>query len=996
MLQYHSHYDSSVLDGASKITEAIKRAKELGYTALGITDHGTGQGLFRFYKECIKEEIKPVLGCELYTGEIGEAGNSHLIAIAASNEGLENLFALITKANMENFYRKPRATKNMLKQYSKGIIFTSACLGGDMASFFFAGDILGAKEYYEEMMSITEGRFYLEIQPNDMKEQIAYNKWLYNNFKDVAKFTVNSDMHYVRKEDSYTHDTLLAMQVKKKKEDTSRFKFQGEDYYMMYTKEILCKLNYLPEEFVIKAIYNTNEIEELCNVELQSGALHLPKVENERQRLAEACNLGFKKRLEEGAFKGIENSAVIDRIKYELQVICDKGYASYFIIVKDFLDYAKDNNIYVGPGRGSVCGSMVAFVLGIHEIEPIKNALLFERFINPDRNSPPDVDSDFCYEDRNKVIEYIEAKYGKDHTAKILAEGTFTLKKALRDTMRCYGYAEAYISSVSKTIPDTATTFEEALMQSPDFSLKLGQIKEEAVNDMMKIEGMISHNSTHAAGIVITPDVVWKYVPCSRDSEDHTSMVTQWSKKTLEEAGVFKFDCLGLKLLTIFKKTLQSIKENKGIEITRNMLNKIDLTDPKIYEVLCSGNMYGIFQFEGSSAAAVVSKVKPQNFEDIVASESICRPGVKEAEMYIHNKNNDWKKPSYWDKVKHILESTYGAIVYQEQTMLLLRDIGGFTLGEADSLRKVKSLEPYRERFIAFAISNKGFTEDEANGLFDRFSLAYSFNKSHAAAYGLNTAICAYLKAYYPAEFMASVLSLELTKSEPEVQSIIMECRNEGITITPPNINKSTLDFIANDNAILMPLSSIAGVGDAVVESIIANRPFTSLADFLAKVPKKKCNKAKVINLIKGGAFSTINKNRSALLELYYAGVKIDDPVPFWCDEAQMMYEKEVYGFYLMKHPLDGYVNVNINDTQNGIKLPINAIIGEIRYNKDRNGNMMAFAKCENKICTFDIVVFSSIFAKKNVQGMLREGNIVKLIGKVDGGKLLLEHIEAL
>lgn len=994
MLQYHSHYDSSVLDGASRIEDAIKRAKELGYTALGITDHGTGQGLFRFYKQCKEAGIKPVLGCELYMGEKDEQRSYHLIALAQNNKGLENLFTLITKANMENFYRKPRVTMEMLKQHSAGLTFTSACLGSKMASYFFDNDVKGAIKHYEEMCDITNYEYYLEIQPNEMPEQVRYNKWLYENFKDRALFTVNSDMHYVRKEDSTTHDTLLAMQVKKKKSDTDRFKFQGTDYYMMSTEELLCKLGYLPEDLVRGAIKRTSYIADACNVEIDTTSNHLPKVENEKVRLAELCNAGFKRRMEEGHYEGMEIQKVIERIQYELKVITEKGYASYFLIVSDYIKFATNNCVYIGAGRGSVGGSEVAFILGIQEVEPIKHGLLFERFLNPDRQSPPDIDSDFCYEDREKVIEYIREKYGKDNTAHIIAEGRFTLKKALRDVMRSYEYSEQYIAQVSKTIPDTAVTFEDAF-KTPEFVEKIANIKEEALADMLKIEGMVSHNSKHAAGILITPQEVWKYVPCSRDSDNPEMMMSQWDKKTVEAAGIYKFDILGLKLLTIFKKTLHKIGKD------RDWLNAIDLKDPNIYKILCSNNMHGIFQMEGSSAKAVINEVQPKCFEDVVACEAICRPGVKEAQLYISSKkifaeNNTFPIPEYWHKVKHILESTYGALVYQEQTMLLFKDIGGFTLGEADSLRKVKSLEPYRDRFVNNAVIVHGFTTEEANSLFDRFDLGYSFNKSHAVAYALNTVQCAYLKHYYPAEFMAAVLTLELTKGEPEVKSVLQECRGLGISIMPPNINKSSSDFIAEGKLILMPMTSIAGIGDNVIKAIEEHRPYTNLEDFLAKVQKKQCNKSKVINLIKGGAFDSLNKNRSVLLESYYKAIKVNEEVPFWCDEAQMMYEKEVYGYYLMKHPLDGTTNININDHQNGANIPINAIITKVRYNKDRNGNMMAFATAENKSCTFDVIAFAGVFARKNVQALLKEGMIVKMTGKVDGGKLLLNEIQVI
>lgn len=993
MIHLHVHSDGSILDGSCGIDRLLDEVERQGEKAVAVTDHGSCIKLYEFYKKSKERNIKPILGCEFYCGEEEDKNKFHLVLLAKNNIGLKNIFNLLYKS-YSNFYSKPRITYKMLEEHREGLICLSACLGGEVAKNFKSGNYEQTMNTIKYFKLLFGDDYYLEIQSNKIPFQKEYNMFIQKICENGSvKPVVTTDAHYVRKEDSESHDTMLCLKIGKKKADKERFRFLGEDFYLKTDKTLMEELYYLDHMFVDYCISNTHEIADKCNVTIEHRDL-LPKmkgIDNERVELAKQCNEGFKLRKEQGAFNGMDLSVVVERIKYELNNIIDKGYAGYFLIVKDFIDFCKANDIPTGIGRGSVGGSEVAFILGISEVEPIKYNLLYERFLNPTRNSPPDIDTDICYEKRHLVIEYIKNKYGEDNVSHIIAEGKMTTKAVIRKVLSAYGYEMKAVNSMCKLVDDKCANLDEALKNEV---LKASLQNKRELDDMIKLEGLISHASKHAAGVLITPEPVYNLFPVRVDKDENVA-ICEWHKKHIESLGAYKFDLLGLKQLTIYDKTIKQIKKNYNIDISLQDLYKIDLEDKNIYKILNGGCLNTIFQFAGDSAGAIINQMKPSCFEDIMVAESICRPGVKDAQLYLAHKKiydeiREFPKPSYWGFVKDILEPTYGAIVYQEQTMLLFNKLGDFTLGEADSLRKVKSLEPYRERFVNGCV-NKGMTLVQANELFDRFDLGYSFNKSHACAYAMNSAICCYLLAYYPKEFLASTMTLELTKSEPNIKTFINECKKFDITVLPPDINKSEDEFIAEKEGIKFPLNVVKLVGTSAYANILQNKPYKSFDDFLSKVTKKIVKKNIVINLIKSGCFDIFEPNRSKLLEKYYIIRGIKDNVFYWCSDVQIQYEIETLGYSINKHPLDGYLNKDISDFDNDTEIAIIGLLKEFRTHIDKNNKTMAFIKFENKLCEFEGVLFSYNYDK--VSRFLYKGAKLGIKGKKQNNSVLINNL---
>lgn len=998
----HIHTDGSLLDGAISIDRYIKKAKELNMKAISITDHGSMTKVFEFYKKCNANNIKPILGCEFYLGEKDSKSTFHLVLMAKNNVGLVNLFKL-SKLAYDNFYSKPRITWDNLVNHSDGVICSTACLGGELARNYDT-QVEYTKDLLERLIGLFKEDLYLEVQPNSIPRQIEFNNYI----KDLCsegrfKPVLGIDAHFVNIDEYESHDTMMCMQYKNKKNDTSRRKFPVKDAYILSVDEIISKLYYLGIDFIKQLLDNTNEIADKCDVTIETGRQLLPyiepkegEVEDVKKRLGIACNEGLIKRHSEGHYNGMSLDTVIERIRYELDVICNKGYAGYFLIVKDYMDKGREMGIPFGVGRGSVGGSEIAFILGISEIEPIKYGLLFERFLNPTRDTQPDVDTDIDYELRDKLITYIKDKYGAENVCQINTEGKMTVKSVVRKVLSVYGYETSVINSITKVIPDNCDSLDEVLSY-PEFSFK--SIGEQELKDMKMLENLMSHEGKHAAGIVISPVPVDTIVPIRIDRETGM-MVSQWHKKIIEEIGAYKFDLLGLKQITIFRKTLDYIKRNHGVEITMNELYHIDYNDPGIYEVLNSGNTKYVFQLDGDSASQVISKMKPNCFDDIMVAESICRPGVKEANDYLENKKQFrelgyFDKPDYYDFIKEVVDETYGCIVYQEQTMKLFHMSGNFTLGEADSLRKVKSLEPYKERFVTGWVA-KGMTDIQATALFYRFSLEYSFNKSHACAYAIVSVICAWLKHYYPNEYISCAMTIELLASKPDINSGIKECIKNDVKILLPDINKANNDFNPSKDGIMFPITSIPFVGDTAYEEIINNRSYLSFYDFIDRVPKSKVNKRIVENLIKGGAFDCFNKNRSQMLSDFYSRRKLKAPqIPYWCDEVLMKYEKDIYGFNLTKHPLDGFTNKDISDFSDGTEIMMCCVVNEFREIKDKNGNKMCFLKLENKICSFDGVIFSYAYSD-NLKPLLQIGSQIVIKGTKDNNNIKIRTIQQL
>lgn len=1007
IVNLHVHSSGSSLDGACSIPKLVKRAVELNMTALGISDHGNMVKVPEFQKECIKNNIKPIIGCEFYMGEEDTQDVFHILLIAKNNIGLKNLYKLNTLAYTKNFYKKPRIKMDWLQQYSEGLICTTACIGSEFGKLFTSsGNVEEIKHIVLTFKALFGNDFYLEIQPNGVPKQREYNELLIRLAHECNIYLVaTTDVHYVHKEDYESHDTLLCMQTGKKKQDTDRWKFTCNDFYLKSAEEMrdqLYQMGHNPYD-VSDAVSNTHVIADKCSALVEFGQdlmPHLPGVVDEALTLAQHCNLGFVKRQSEGAFDNIGQKELVNRVRYELQIIKDKNLSGYFLIVEDYINEAKRRNIFVGDGRGSCAGSEVAFILGITNVEPIKYGLLFERFMNPTRVTTADIDSDFCYERRDEMVDYMKEKYGSDNIAQIIAEGSLTCGAVVRKVLSAYDYEQKVINNICSKIPKSLhMTLQKALDVSPEFTWAMNG-KTQELKDMFVLEGLMSHASKHAAGLAVASEPISNYVPCMSTAEDRTALITQWHKKTLEELGLWKFDFLALKTLTIIRHTLENIKTNRGIDVD---LSKIDYENPVIYELLNSGHLSAVFQFSEPSGKQAIFNAKPTCFEDVIACESICRPGVRDAELYIANKkfyreSGTYPLPTYWEHVKDILGSTYGAIVYQEQTMLIVNKLAEWSLGKGDSMRKSKDLEELREEFVRDCLTVGLINEQQSNEVFDRFSMEYSFCKGHAVAYAMCSAKTAYLSALYPVEFMAAVMSMDIVGGDgSSIPSYVQECNIREVKILPPNINKSGINFICDGDSILYPLTGIANIGEKAVASIIEHRPFNTslpLSDLLDRVPKKNVNKRCVINLIKSGAFDLIpNVNRSLLINNYLERIKEQPNQMTWCPELQMQYELDTLGFTLSRHPLDGHVCKNFNLLEDGECSTI-GIVREVKVIRDKNDKEMAFVKIENKSANIELIVFSYIYA--TAKTILLNNMRVAVSGRKEGSKIIVSKVEVL
>lgn len=986
-IHLHLHTSGSVLDGAINIDLLFNYIKLQGNNSVAITDHGNMIKTYEFYTKAKNNGINPILGCEFYISDGNN--NFHLILLAKNKIGFDNLLMLRYKSNF-NFYYKPRITFEDLVLHKEGLICLSACVGNEIHHYYKLNKINEAKSICQKYLDLFGEDYYLEIQSNRLEVQKPYNLFIQSVSKELnIETVVTCDAHYLKKEHYSSHDTLLCISTKAKKNEQKRFRFTSNDFYVQDSNDIYDRLSYLDKEFLDNCITNTHKVAEKCNVDLETKEVFAPKFncENEKLLLAKKCNIGYKKRLKEGAFENLELKEVVKRISYELDVICSRGYAGYFLIVQDFIEFCISNNIYFGVGRGSVCGSEIAFILGITEVEPMTNGLLFERFLNPTRNSFPDIDLDFCYFRRSEVIEYLINKYGKENVCHIMAEGTFSLKAVVRRVLSAYSYDQKITSKISKIL-DNFNSTKDALKDN-EFSSRITEgIKEDIVN----IEGLMSHVSKHAAGLVISPNEVYKHLPVSLD-RDSGMLVSEWHKKTIEKINLIKFDILGLKHLTIFDLALKYINEN-GTILTRNDVNNINYEDKKVFEMLQNSKcLLGVFQFAGKTAGQIVTKMKVNCFEDVMVANSICRTGVKDDELYLENKESYLKtgtfnKPSYWKYVEDILSPTYGAIVYQEQTMLIMNKITGgkWDLGKCDSMRKVQDLEEFREGFLNCSI----IPREEANKIFDRFNLEYSFNKAHACGYGKISYQSAWFLAYHSKEYISACMTLELTQEEPNIQGFIKLANSFDINVLSPNINSSTNEFLPVEEGILMPLTSISNVGDKAVKTIMSKRPFLSFDDFLEKVPKKQVNKRAIINLIKAGTFDCFNENRTIVLTNFLNSIKETSNLLFWSDETQMLYEREVFGFSLEKHPLDNHINIDFHSLKNG-EVSINCIVNTLTPHVDKNGNLMCFVTLENKKCIVNATCFSETY--KTYYSLITPFVPILVTGKKDGDSFIIHKV---
>ncbi|HQA66223.1 MAG TPA: DNA polymerase III subunit alpha [Bacillota bacterium] len=956
----HVHTEYSLLDGAGRVEKLVARAKELGMESIAVTDHGVMYGVMEFYKQAKKYGIKPLIGCEVYVAARTmcdrdpklDGSQYHLVLLAKNEEGYNNLIKLVSLGFTEGFYYKPRVDMEVLRKYSKGLIALSACLAGAIPGHIIDGNYEAAKRAalsYNEIFG--QGNFYLELQDHGIKEQSLVNQEVVRMSRETGiPLIATNDVHYVDKEDAAAQDILLCIQTGKTILEEDRLKFQGQEFYLKSSEEMYELFKYVPD-----ALENTAKIAEMCSLEFNFGQVHLPAFDvpegyTSDTYIRKLCYDGLAKRYAE------LTDELKERAEYELSVITRMGYSDYYLIVWDYVKFARDNGIMVGPGRGSGAGSLVAYCLGITNIDPIKYNLIFERFLNPERISMPDFDVDFCYERRQEVIDYVVSKYGKDRVAQIITFGTMAARAAIRDVGRALNIPYAQVDMIAKKIPfEIGMTIEKALGSNPE--LKGLYSEDETARqliDMSKaVEGMPRHSSTHAAGVVISRKAVTEYVPLQMNEDVIT---TQFTMGTLEELGLLKMDFLGLRTLTVIRDTLELIKA-KGMEAPD--MDSMDYDDPNVYKMISQGETYGIFQLESGGMTQCFKELKPNCLEDIIAGISLYRPGaMDQIPKYIRNKHNPDKIRYMHPALEHILDVTYGCIVYQEQVMQIVRDLGGYSMGRSDLVRramgkkKADVMAKERENFINGIVDEagnlvvkgcvrNGIPADTAADIFDEVAkfAGYGFNKSHAAAYAIIAYQTAWLKYYYPVEFSAALITSVMGNSK-KVAEYIQHCKSKGIEVLPPDVNESSVSFTVKENKIRFGLAAVKNVGINAVLSIIKARQekgrFDGLYDFLQKMDYSIINKRTVESLIKCGAFDSFGVYRSRMLAVYeklmesIQGQKknnvegqislfdtIDDSeniigniypdINEYPKKNMLSMEKEMLGLYISGHPLEEY-----------------------------------------------------------------------------------------
>lgn len=1062
----HVHTEYSLLDGSNKINEYVSRVKELGMKSAAITDHGVMFGCIDFYKAAKAAGIKPILGCEVYVApgsrfdkEKGKEEDRyyHLVLLAETQEGYQNLIKIVSYGFVDGFYYKPRVDMELLEQYHEGIIALSACLAGEVARNLARGFYEEGKEAalrYEKIFG--KGNFFLELQDHGIPEQRQVNHELIRMSRETGiELVATNDVHYTYSSDAEAHDILLCVQTGKSLKDENRMRYEGGQYYVKSEEEMRRLFPYAPE-----AIENTGKIAERCNVEIEFGVTKLPKFDvpdgyTAWEYLNKLCFEGLDKRYTDN------KEELKKRLNYELGVIKDMGYVDYFLIVWDFIRYAREHGIMVGPGRGSAAGSLVSYTLGITKLDPIKYDLLFERFLNPERVSMPDIDVDFCFERRQEVIDYVVEKYGKDQVVQIVTFGTMAARGVIKDVGRVMDVPYVQCDTIAKMIPQELNiTIDKAMKANPE--LKKIYETDETVRKLIdmsrRLEGLPRHTSMHAAGVVISQKPVMEYVPLSRGSDG--SLVTQFTMTTLEELGLLKMDFLGLRTLTVIQNAEKLVRRDKGIELD---MDKIDYEDKKVYGMLGSGKTEGVFQLESTGMKNFMKELKPGNLEDIIAGLSLYRPGPMDfIPQYIKGKNNPDEIHYDCPELEPILKATYGCIVYQEQVMQIVRSLGGYTLGRSDLVRRAMSkkkasvMEKERQNFVygneeegVPGCIHRGISEKTANKIYDDMIdfAKYAFNKSHAAAYAVVSYQTAFLKYYYPVEYMAALMT-SVIHNPSKVAEYILSSRKMQIEILPPDINFGESEFSADHGAIRYGLSAIKSLGAPMIRAIVEERnengKYQSLRDFIERMSGRELNKRAIENLIKAGALDQVAGNRRQKLMVYAEIVdavnqekknamtgqmslfdlisdeekeayEIQMPkVEEYSKEELLSFEKEVLGVYISGHPLEEYeerwrknITARTVDFQIDEELGTSkagdgeiAVIGGIITNKTvkytRNNKVMAFLTIEDLVGTVEVVVFPNDY-EKNVQKM-EEDSKVFIRGKVQGdadkaSKLICEKI---
>ncbi|TDX58950.1 DNA polymerase III subunit alpha [Orenia marismortui] len=1043
----HLHTEYSLLDGAIRIKDLVKQAKEYNMPAVAITDHGVMYGAVDFYRQAKAAGIKPIIGCEVYVAnnhlkkDKNNKGLAHLVLLAENNQGYQNLLKLVSTSYTQGFYYKPRVDKSLLREYSEGIICLSSCLAGELASLLKNNQKERAREVALQYQRIFgEDNFFLELQDHGLADQHLANKGLVELSEELEiPLVATNDAHYLTQEDAKVHDVLLCIQTGKDIDDKNRMKFPNDQFYLKSYQEMKEIFKDYPE-----AITNTIKIADRCNVELDFDNILLPHYDVPNGESLESY-------LRKLAYEGLEDKydeltpEIEERLEYELGIINQMGYPAYFLIVRDFIKYAKDNDIIVGPGRGSAASSIVSYLLDITEIDPLEYNLLFERFLNPARVSMPDIDIDFCYERRDEVIDYVVRKYGQDKVAQIITFGTMAAKGAIRDVGRVLGIAYDKVDKVAKAIPNSlGISLDQALKESKDLKNLYHsdyQVKE-IIDYSRQIEGLPRHASTHAAGVIITKEEITNYTPLYMSKGEIT---TQYPMGDLESLGLLKMDFLGLRTLTVINKTLDLLKETQGIELK---LAEIPFDDEKVFELLSSGASLGVFQLESDGMRRLIQKLKPEEIEDIIALLALYRPGPLGSGMvddFIARRHGEEEIEYPHEDLKDILKATYGVILYQEQVMQIAQKIAGYSLGEADILRramgkkKPEVMKKHRDIFIngndeVIGVVNNGYSQELGEELFEliEYFSGYGFNKAHSTAYAYVSYQTAYLKAHYPVEFMAALMTSLIGNSD-KVAAYIAESERIGVEILAPDINYSKVGFTVEDANIRFGLEAIKNVGKKAIEAIIESRAegkFEGLKDFCERVNLSKVNQRVVESLIKAGAFDSLGFYRSQLLRILEkvfeqaqkvqkqksngqtSFLDIFNEDEFIVDQIEMpdieefefrrllSLEKEMLGFYLSGHPLQDYLamlkdkrtNSSQNLKVNQEKVVVGGLIVDNREILTKNHNKMAFLNLEDEVGEIEVIVFPNVYQK--YQEYILEEEVVLIRGKVNQeGKLIAAQI---
>lgn len=1032
----HVHSEYSLLDGSARIKDLISKAIEYGMPAIALTDHGVMYGIIEFYKTAVKSGIKPIIGCEIYQApnsrwdkqlekENREEVSNHLTLLVENKTGYKNLMKLVSLGFIEGFYYKPRVDSELLAQYKDGIIALSGCISGKIPRYIQNGKISEARKAIEEYIDIFgRDNFLLELQDSGIPEQKNINKILFDLSKEFKIPAVcTNDVHYLNKQDSKSHDVLLCIQTGTTINEAKRLKFPTSEYYFKDYNQMIELFKDFPG-----SVENTIEIAERCNLELALNLSLIPPFEvpetfTPDEYLASLCCEGSKVRY-------VEITPEIEtRINKELEVIKKMGFAEYFLIVWDLIKFAKNNDIRVGPGRGSAAGSIVSYLLNITDIEPLKYGLLFERFLNEERNNMPDIDIDFCYEKRDRVIKYVSQKYGENRVAQLITFGTMAARQAIRDAGRVLEVTYSEVDRIAKLIPmELNVTINNSMNLVPELKeiYNTNEKIREVIDTAISLEGIVRQDSIHAAGIVISAEDLYHYTPIQREGD--TDIVTQYKMEDIQEIGLLKMDLLGLKTLSLIDKTLFLIKKTKDIDLN---IDIVGLDDKKTFEMLSTGDCLGVFQLESSGMRELVVNLKPTQFEDLVALLALYRPGPLQSGMvndFVEAKNKQKKIKYFHPSLQPILESTYGIILYQEQIMLIASKLAGFTMSEADILRdaigkkKKKILGSQKKKFIEGTKKVGIIDEETAEKLFELVNhfAEYGFNKSHSTAYAMISYQTAYLKTNYPVEFMAALLSIRMGSQE-KVAQYVNETRRLGIKVLPPDINESFSDFTIVENSVRFGLSAIKNVGSNVIELIVKERKengrFSSFLNFCSRVSSNVLNKKTIESLIKSGTFDSLKQPRKYLLENFENIIEEINKVKkskesgqfslfeeenssrnqefehFYEEYSQkelLNFEKEMLGLYVSGHPLAEFQDYlsNLNTIESLYEEPdkstqlVGGVISKLKQIFTKNGQPMYFLTLEDLTDNVEVIVFPTVLEK--YKELVEEDKIIMVKGRLD------------